>query len=226
VAKNVLKVTKFLRCTPYLVLDIVNKNGEVVPSDALSAARDLTRMGLRVLVDSSEGALPPDYLAIFRGVAMYVDYMTWDTVQKIPELKELLNLLEEFKLTNAVWDVIGGCPLQYDNLKSFIHLHGKTKENVLLFLGQMLIKAMNTRNAYLDKVPSAEETLKLFSQHDVLRPEMVIAKDLACTLTILRNKDGEFVPRTRAMACVLKHNLRSASEVRKFCEDLATKGQG
>jgi hypothetical protein len=237
-AKNVLNAYHMFGGSVWLVLDLVNKDAKFVPDEALSAARDLSRFGLNVVIDAAESNLMSESLTVTRGKKIYIDFMPWELVQKIPEFKQLLEILEDLKLTPAVRQVIGGCPVQLDALQDILLEEedsaeeiGTTgqpptrdvlAERVISFLTTLVAEAVHQRDILQSEVPGAAIVLRHFKERDRVDSTSFADLKIPNNSRVLRHKDGYYVARYPAMACVLKHNLRGR-QARKFCESFIQK---
>jgi len=216
VAQSVIDVYSQFRSPPWVVLDLVNKNNVFLPEEAVASARELSRMGLCVLVDASEGAVGTQVLSTSRGVNIYVDYMGWDLLIKIPEFQELLKTIEDAGLTSLVQEVIGGCPLQFQNLQVWIKSStANAKESILDFLKQLIYEALDQRLAFSRAAPGANEILQLFATQEsvpAVKFESIVIP-AASVARVLRFKEGAFVPRYPAMGYILKHKILTREDV-------------
>ena len=89
---------------PILVISAAERQKGQPYSEIASAARDLANMGLRVVIDSSEGALT-DAPQTLREYYIEVEPMSLDIVNQMPQLTCLLKFLRNEKL----YDEVIGC---------------------------------------------------------------------------------------------------------------------
>ena len=68
----------------------------------------LVAFGFRVVIDSSENAIP--VFETTREQMLHIEPMTIETLSNIPKYSTLLNRLEKAGLKDVVWAVIGGVP--------------------------------------------------------------------------------------------------------------------
>jgi len=117
--KRVLFFYKLIfRSSPIVVISVPERSGGRDYADVTSATRELTdKFGLRVIIDGSPNSIPPDLKATGREIVMDIDRMSRDIVEKIPEFEDLISFLKKHHLDDGVWEVFGGNPLHYMQLK-------------------------------------------------------------------------------------------------------------
>jgi DNA polymerase III delta prime subunit len=204
-ARNVLDAYQKFGDAPWVVLDLVNKDSSFVPVEALAAARHLSRFGLKVIIDASEGNLMSEPLVASRGKTFYLDYMPWDEIHKIPEYKHLLKTVEELNLTSALQQVIGGCPMHLDSLLEFMTQQenpigavlgptkrAQTREDILQFLISLVAEAVRQRDMLAAAQPEAEEILKLFQTQSSVNSSAFKKVAIPNNTRVVRHKDGFF----------------------------------
>jgi hypothetical protein len=219
-AQNVINTYNRIWGPPVVVLDLVNKQESTLGPDALGAARTLSRNGVKVIIDASEGTLDADSDGFSRARSIYVDYMDWVQIQKIPEFEQLLRTLEKHQLTAQVQEVIGGCPGQLENLQAFLGNETspeKTKEKIKTFLIHRIGVALKKRIAFTSAAPAVKDVLKLFQTQDTVPIASFEGIELpANSSQVLRFRDEVYVARTPAMGFVLKHDITDTVQLRKF----------
>ena len=89
---------------PILVISAAERQKGQPYSEIASAATDLANMGLRVVIDSSEGALTDESRTLTE-CYIEVEPMSLETVNQMPELTNLLKFLRNEKL----YDEVSGC---------------------------------------------------------------------------------------------------------------------
>eukprot|EP00669_Euglena_mutabilis_P006251 TRINITY_DN1934_c0_g1_i3.p1 TRINITY_DN1934_c0_g1~~TRINITY_DN1934_c0_g1_i3.p1 ORF type:complete len:285 (+),score=14.81 TRINITY_DN1934_c0_g1_i3:26-856(+) len=119
-AQTVIDTYRRLCGPPVVILDLANDLRTFDPADAVGAARVLSRSGMLVVIDISEGTLQVETATFSRARRVYVDYMPWDELLKFPQLQHLFKTLEQFHLTTITKEIVGGCPGQLENLADFI----------------------------------------------------------------------------------------------------------
>jgi hypothetical protein len=192
---------------PCVVLTAVTRTQpEELPTNVLAAAEMLSKQGLQVIIDASQ-----DYVAsarrFTRASLVYLDYMDWESVQKIPQLHRLMGNLESLHLTHKVQAVIGDCPRQLELLQSEIPTDAspaQIKEITINFLDNQLQDAVFLQNTFIKNVPTAEKILKALKQNHLYAPQR--GEDIPENKVIRRANSG-YVLRTPAVKVVVENNL-------------------
>jgi hypothetical protein len=210
-AKGVIWAYRLLCGPPLVVLDLAQIKA-FDPLAAVGAARILSRNGMQVIIDVSEGTLQPVPATFSRARRLYVDYMKWDDVSKFPQLKNLFETLERFGLTSIAKELIGGCPGLLEELAIFIVKDGppeETKEKIIQFLKQIVSEAIQQRNELETEVPPVREILKLYMTQDSVPLDAFVGIKLEPLARVFRAKEDTYVPRTPVLSYVLRRNLRN-----------------
>ncbi|RYH07974.1 hypothetical protein EON65_41280, partial [archaeon] len=106
---------------PIVVLRVPERQKGQQYADVTAAVRALADdYGLRVVVDGSPNSLPPELLTTKRQRVHLVEPMPREMIESIPEYNEFVQTLRRFYLDNAVWQVLGGCPAEYLEIRGLI----------------------------------------------------------------------------------------------------------
>lgn len=71
---------------------------------------------LRVVVDCSSNSVDDLLLKSKREDIIEIQSMTQDMISIIPQFQELHTIIKQAELTDVVWKVLGGIPVDYDRL--------------------------------------------------------------------------------------------------------------
>lgn len=83
-----------------------------------AATRLWSKFGLTVIVDAAPDSLEDVYSPPTK---LYVEPMTRDEIESIPELKDFIGFLKSRNLDGPVWAVLGGSPVDYIKLKEAVY---------------------------------------------------------------------------------------------------------
>lgn len=142
-------------------------------SDLNAASRVLVDdFGLRVVVDN----YPDEIRPYNRESAMYIQPMSRQQIEGIPELAAFISLLRKCQLDNLIWKVFGGSPAMYTRLKSVIDKastsHTNTdviREKVKSFLDSALCDAFDI---IYSSTPNTKKIIKFFRDRNIVEIDM------------------------------------------------------
>lgn len=114
-ARRVIKCHQLLFRNPPIVVISVPERGPREEYAMVSAAvRGLVdEFKLKVIVDGSPNSIPPDTLSTERQVLLSVNEMSKDQIESIADFNELITFMRENKISDGVWEVLGGNPAKY-----------------------------------------------------------------------------------------------------------------
>ena len=102
------------RNPPIVVISVPERGPNQEYADISAAVRGLTdKFKLKVLVDGSPNSIPPDTLSTERQVLISVNEMSKDQIESIADFNELIAFMRENKISDGVWEVLGGNPADY-----------------------------------------------------------------------------------------------------------------
>lgn len=217
---------RIFRCPPTIILEVPERQvGTSAISGVATAAREISNMGCRVIVDASDNALPISALETSREKLFVVDYMPREVLEGIQEFRPLFCKLKEKELKDVVWFVLGGCPIDYYNLQNDVIAETKdVPRAVEIFLQNRIIKATNLHDEAPAEIRHFFEQLK--TQGSVLKEGIILPSP--CKTLRLRNLPGkkvEIVPASPTMALVIRHEWKKVIPSLKELEELAKTGQ-
>ena len=110
------------RRSPIVVIQVPERQSGQNYASVTAAVRELAdNFCLRVIVDGSPNAIPPELLATKREMVIAIEPMSKEQIESIPEFKELIDFLKSHNLDEPVWKVLGGSPAEYLKLKGTIN---------------------------------------------------------------------------------------------------------
>ena len=114
-ARRVIKFHQLLfRNPPIVVISVPERGPNQEYADVSAAVRGLVdEFKLKVLVDGSPNSIPPDTLSTERQVLISVNEMSKDQIESIANFNELITFMRENKISDGVWEVLGGNPADY-----------------------------------------------------------------------------------------------------------------
>jgi len=123
-AKRVVWFYKLIfRKSPVLVISIQERLQGQNYASVVGAARTLTeKYQFRVLLDGSPNSIPDELLRTGREIVMYIDKMPRKMIEKLDQLKYLFSVLQDLKLVDVTWEVLGGVPSLYDKMWEVVQL--------------------------------------------------------------------------------------------------------
>ena len=102
---------------PVLVMEVNERSEREAYADVTPATRELAdTYGLKVIVDGCPDSLPPNLFTTYRERVMYIEPMSREAIESIPEFSTLIAFLREHNLADGVWQVFGGYPDCYKAL--------------------------------------------------------------------------------------------------------------
>jgi hypothetical protein len=155
--------------SPIVVIRVPERQAGEPYAQVTSAVRSLADdYGLRVVVDGSPNSLPPELLTTNREAVLSVESMSREMVESIPEFQGLIERLRKYKLDNAVWQVMGGCPAKYMDVQRLI---ANCPDDVLVDrMKSYLIDVLAKAGQFIRKSsPNTKMIVKLFREKNVLQ---------------------------------------------------------
>jgi hypothetical protein len=161
-------------------------------AEVSSAARNLTALGLRVLIDGSTNSVPLEALSSKREILLNLEPMTQETMGKIGEYSEVIEILKKYDVFDIVWAVIGGVPADFTKLCWEME-HVEQKEVVTVvdsFLREKIGAAIAAVDRTIIKCPRMEAPLMMFMNVNEISLRYFRSKDivLPSPCKILREK--------------------------------------
>ena len=187
------------------------------------AARELTKCGIRVVLDASDNSLPKEAISTERELVLELEDMTRDVVMGIPQFKATFNTLDKAGLSDVVWHLVGGNPARLNKLEAaLMDSDVDITEVVGKFLGRALADTISRCTQMLAANAELEEIIELFKTQDEV-PETLLKEKhitLPSPCKVLRgvNREGEvvLVPADAYMAFVLRHDLKKAPPIEEL----------
>lgn len=153
-----------------MVISVPERLSGQLHADLPSAVRVLASdFGLRVIVDGSPNAIPPELLATVRETVFDVGPMSRNQIESIPEFEDFIGFLKTHHLDGPVWKVLGGSPARYLKLKETIDrlsLSNAATDTIVSgvkkHIGAVLSNALNQN--VLSSSATTNEIIKLFRE--------------------------------------------------------------
>jgi hypothetical protein len=204
---------------PILVMNVSERPATGKYAETTGAVRELTAIGIRVIVDASDNSLEKETIATERQLLIELDTMTRDVAMSILHFKTTFAQLEEAEagLADVVWRLVGGNPARLQRLESALRVAGEggTAVAVGKFLGDVLADAISRRNTMLAANAGLENIIDLFKTQDEVSEHVLTDKHLTlpspCKVlrALKRKNEGVvLVPADACMAFVLRHDLK------------------
>jgi len=221
----------FFRSNPAVVISVPEHQVGKKYLHITAAVRNLAdNFHLRVIVDSSSYSNPPGLMSTIRESVLSVDFMEKNVVESIPELKELIDFLKCNKLDQVVYNVLGGSPSEYINLRDVFEFTTGTTEMKILSIKEhikfVLIDALY--NKIGEASPNTEKIIALFRQIGKLAiPNMELNTNgilLDYPNTVFRQvtTDSRYTiePATPAVGLIIEHSIIDENDVGKYVDNL------
>jgi hypothetical protein len=225
-AGNAQRVLFFYRLfcfpSPICVLSVTERKDGFGFVDLTGAVRDLREIyKLNVIVDASPNSVPEQLLTTERQNILEIPPMDRKMIENLQQLQPLMDVLKKEDLVSVAWEVLGGIPARWEGLDDKVSVGGpgQEKEAVSVFLGDKIMEAITTKEAYLKAHPHMEPVLEAIAKNpDVLitsKAEQdllkVTQKNRPSPDKVLsiekKNRVNVVVPASSAMRIVIKHNL-------------------
>lgn len=217
----------FFERPPIVVIRVPEGQAGEPYAQVTSAVRSLADdYGLRVVVDGSPSSLPPELLNTNREAVLSVEPMSREMIESIPEFQDFIGRLRKYKLDNAVWQVLGGCPAKYMNVQRLIANcpDDAIVDRVKSHLITVLAKAGEfVRNCS----PNTEAIVKLFREKNVLQLSASELKDHGLIIDYsnkafrkVTRGDIYIEPATSAVGLIIRENIHSPQDNADLVERL------
>jgi hypothetical protein len=176
------------------------------------AARELAGYGLRVLIDGSTNSLPSELLTTLRQAVLELEPMPRNILLSIPEYAGLLKVLREEGLEDVTWQVLGGVPAHFDELRLLMACNEPTayRRVIVKYLRDEISKAIDRRDTMLAVYPAMKAFLGLFKTQSEVPKSLLTEKGIVnpspnkVLRVVLRGDCVKLVPADAAMALVLR----------------------
>ena len=201
-------------------------------ADLTSAVRDLADIyGLRVVVDGSPNAIPPELLATKRETVIAVAPMSKEQIESIPEFKVLIDFLKSHNLDELVWNVIGGSAIDYLKLKKLVvkmlSLPDTSSDvvvnRVTSHLQSVLSDSLN--NNVANSSSNTKQIIKIFRERKVIKIPKMELEGMGFLLDYPNNNkvfrevkttEGWYIePYSQAVALIISENIQNDTGVSK-----------
>lgn len=185
------------------------------------AARDLAKMGMRVIIDSSDGALFNHPLTL-RETFIEMEPMSLDLIEKMPEIQELIDFLKKNNIFDEAAAVLGGNPMDWKTLSSWAKKNdqGSPSDMVKDFLVLQIKNAITARDEAIENNENMKNLLDQFVgkpatyQLDISNIKYYLGSKIPDIKPILRRSLKEFFkPASPAMSLVLRADIEKNAEV-------------
>lgn len=166
--------------------------------------------GLRVIVDGSPNAIYPFH----REEEMYVDLMSREQIESIPEFSRLMSLLKHHRLDDAVWKVLGGSPLSYFSLETVLFQTTAAYDDVEATVKRYLLSCLyHACNRMYNSSLQTKQAVQFFRENKI--------EELCWTNFdsegfqwdpfdgVFRKTRFTIAPSSPAMALIIQHDLRN-----------------
>eukprot|EP01012_Entosiphon_sulcatum_P008732 TRINITY_DN14789_c0_g1_i1.p1 TRINITY_DN14789_c0_g1~~TRINITY_DN14789_c0_g1_i1.p1 ORF type:complete len:374 (-),score=44.07 TRINITY_DN14789_c0_g1_i1:50-1171(-) len=207
---------------PIVILEAAEVQPGQKPSDVLAAARELTKIGFVVVIDSSPNSLPS--YSNLRAHPVSMEPLLWAQTVEIPELAVLVSELKSAGLLEHVQFIIG------TNLARLFHLqrqlrartHGDTVAIVTNFLMTEIREMMENLVDLRRKIPHINDPLQQIAQGAQSVP-WEYSLPVPCKL--LRQKFGadQIFPVNVTAHCAIYLSYNCAGQVTKNRLDMYVK---
>jgi len=221
----------FFLSTPIVVFIVRECQQNDKYADLTEAVKCLTeKFRLRVIIDGSLQSIPLELLNSKRESVVYIDSMDKNVIESIPEWKELVDFLKSHKLDQVVYDVLGGSPSDYINLRHVFRGTAGSTEDKIKSIRDFIRNRLY--DALYDVVSGSSENTKdiveLFCRAKTLEMPLIT---LAASQFILdspnkvfrRVKRGSGIiaePASPAVGLIIKHNVKNDVDVKKLVDNL------
>jgi hypothetical protein len=154
---------------PILVINVAERELGQKCAPLVSVVRDLVEnYKLRVVVEGSQNSLSQTLLRTMRQIIIDIDPMTKEMIWQLSHLKDLFKHINETKLGDIVFAVLGGIPSRYNELWYNVQYDLKNGHNVREAIGNHLcaeiFHAINIIQYSCKKTPDVAETIQLFDK--------------------------------------------------------------
>jgi hypothetical protein len=95
------------------------------PAELTATGRSLTEIGLNVLIDASENAMPSSLTG--REMILEMTELNDTYMRKLPQFEKLIGFLTNTSNDELILAVCGGCPLHLQRLSKTVKLEGNTR---------------------------------------------------------------------------------------------------
>lgn len=205
---------------PTVVLQIAERPENKDFASVTGPVRQLVKMGLRVILDTSDNSLTPGVLTTERQMVLEIEPMPRTILESIPTLAALHTQLKDAGLDDIVWCILGGSPAAYERLDMALAVarisNSDMQAQLTSFLQKKLIDAIHQRVVF-SKYPELVPLILRFKT-EAFVPEKSVQTDILAMRptpdkvlrTVTRDGEAVLVPSDAAMALVLHHDLEKA----------------
>ena len=225
---RVAKWHSFLFRTP---ITICLQTNDVLPgneyAEIIPAASQLTSMGFQVVIDASENSYDPTAKKTIREHIISIEPMSRETLENIPELQNIINILKQANLFEIVWLCFGGVPAHYttgiEDMWIVANKENIKKPNistlVMKYIVQEINKAIVIYQEYVESFPEQIPLLNEFQYTSTVPFSILKLKDYPMykrpnkVLRIISNDDTNekvIEPSSNIMKLILKYQWKKA----------------
>ena len=147
---------------PTMVLSMSERPRNVEPAEVTGAVRELTGMGVVMVVDASPNSLPPDLLTTKRQLVLRVEGMSNENIRSLPQLQTLFKVLDDANLSEVVLSMLGGIPAAFIRLSIALASGRDTHNVVSVFLCEKVNDALVQCQMMSTREPKFKKIFALF----------------------------------------------------------------
>lgn len=228
--------------SPIVVINVPERDTDEKYAQVTSAVRALTdEFGLRVIVDGSPNALPPQLLATEREKVFAVEPMSKEQIESISECQELISFLKRRNLDGTVWKVFGGSPIDYLNLKEDLEFKKmslsdtasdeQVEAEVKNWLRSILTNSLNKKVAKSSSI--TKQIIKIFRDKKIINIPITELEAMGILLDSpnkvfreVKKLDDFYVePSTPAVSLIISRNIKIKADVFNLLDNLMKESQ-
>jgi len=210
---------RFFRIPITVVLQAAEVQKDKTYAELVPAARRLTNLGLKVVIDASDNSINPAGKLSLRENIVAMEPMSRSQIESIDELTDVIKALENEKLLDVVWNCCGGVPQHYFNGIKIVwdDRPGQNIRTIALgYCMQEIDNAIVTYTDFLLTYPEQGKLLSEFRNHQQIHIHDIKDKQYPNIPTpnkVFRkirteSKQTIIVPASNAMALVLKYQWK------------------
>jgi hypothetical protein len=219
-AKRVVSWCNRFGLRPTVVLQIPERKVDSLPiQDISQAARSLSEMGCKVLIEASDNALTLTQIEGIRSDIVFVEDMSRERLESIPEFQEMFSRLQRVGMMDVVYYILGGRPGYYDKLIRVCKAVDDENLNAEVYkiLEYEIADNISIRN---------ESTLDLKNVFEKLKDKSWVAKGetqlphpcKSLRVGVMRGEGRVLRPSTTCMARVLQHQWQKPPTLQELKE--------